>query len=460
MRLSLFLTHFILLLIFTWIAFILTALGWHIIMSLFLTSTICGVILLYVLIRFTKTTDKSSYRVNPSKLRFVLIYIILILCILFNVGDNGDSPGSYNFMQLLFNMNSEVPLFGLSFPLFIIYYILLVGYFNETWNTKYTLAISTNNSKHPVIQFMLLSILLLFATVGCYFALGYALNDKNAIISDYPNYYYLGVRDKEVYYKDGSTYTIVPNADSNTLKVYDESSRIILDASRVYYAGQELVGIPPSEFKVVGQLVVGKNKIYDVYDSVAPVQVENYDYDSFSYFAKSSSKSIIMRENYYFDKNGAYFLIGEKDLFNPDNENLAFHSLVRMPGVDTKTFKYDFGRFSSDINSVYCGPNKLTPFDMKKFKNYNDDYIIIDVIDRSAVLQEKHYLQPVFDKLNSIPDPIYMDVIGNVIGDGTNFYVDYKDCQKLSSTAIIVPKNEFATKFELLYTEPGIYRLK
>ena len=153
------------------------------------------------------------------------------------------------------------------------------------------------------IKRYLLKILLLFVLVG---------SIVNADIRVVPFYEIHGI---SVYYRTENGLEKLQNADVKTFEIFKESISFGRDKNNVYYLGDKLNKIDPKTFEVV----------------------EGYGITIFK------------------DKNGVYFLNGEK--------------FVKINGADIDSFEVTMrGKYGKDRSNVYFEGKKMEGENPKKFE--------------------------------------------------------------------------------------------
>ena len=187
--------------------------------------------------------------------------------------------------------------------------------------------------------------------------------------------------DKNIYYFDEESFKKVDKADINSFEridftaffkdknnVYYEGEKIdgidvnsievingmcIKDKNSVFYEGKKLRNISPNNFNIFDggisydKILVDKNGAYKLLenenqkDKIIPLDSKNIDLKTLERI-----DSPIDSSNYFKDKNGVYFLNGEK--------------FVKINGADIDTFEVTMrGKYGKDRNNVYFEGKKM-----------------------------------------------------------------------------------------------------
>ena len=196
--------------------------------------------------------------------------------------------------------------------------------------------------------------------------------------------------DKNIYYFDEESFKKVDKADINSFEridftgffkdknnVYYEGEKVegidmnsievvngmcIKDKNSVFYEGKKLRNISPTNFNIFDggmsydKILVDKNGAYKLMenenqkDKIIPLDSKNIDLKTLERIDSSMDSS-----NYFKDKNGVYFLNGEK--------------FVKINGADIDTFEVTMsGKYGKDRNNVYFEGKKMEGKNPKKFE--------------------------------------------------------------------------------------------
>lgn len=196
--------------------------------------------------------------------------------------------------------------------------------------------------------------------------------------------------DKNIYYFDEDSFKKVDKADINSFEridftaffkdknnVYYEGEKIegidmnsievingmcIKDKNSVFYEGKKLRNISPDNFNIFDggisydKILVDKNGAYKLLenenqkDKIIPLDSKNIDLKTLERIDSPMDSS-----NYFKDKNGVYFLNGEK--------------FVKINGADIDTFEVTMrGKYGKDRNNVYFEGKKMEGENPKKFE--------------------------------------------------------------------------------------------
>ena len=196
--------------------------------------------------------------------------------------------------------------------------------------------------------------------------------------------------DKNIYYFDEESFKKVDKADINSFEridftgffkdknnVYYEGEKVegidmnsievingmcIKDKNSVFYEGKKLRNISPNNFNIFDggisydKILVDKNGAYKLLenenqkDKIIPLDSKNIDLKTLERIDSPMDSS-----NYFKDKNGVYFLNGEK--------------FVKINGADIDTFEVTMsGKYGKDRNNVYFEGKKMEGEDPKKFE--------------------------------------------------------------------------------------------
>ena len=196
--------------------------------------------------------------------------------------------------------------------------------------------------------------------------------------------------DKNIYYFDEESFKKVDKADINSFEridftaffkdknnVYYEGEKVegidmnsievvngmcIKDKNSVFYEGKKLRNISPTNFNIFDggmsydKILVDKNGAYKLMenenqkDKIIPLDSKNIDLKTLERIDSPMDSS-----NYFKDKNGVYFLNGEK--------------FVKINGADIDTFEVTMsGKYGKDRNNVYFEGKKMEGKNPKKFE--------------------------------------------------------------------------------------------
>ena len=196
--------------------------------------------------------------------------------------------------------------------------------------------------------------------------------------------------DKNIYYFDEESFKKVDKADINSFEridftgffkdknnVYYEGEKVegidmnsievvngmcIKDKNSVFYEGKKLRNISPNNFNIFDGgisydiILVDKNGAYKLMenenqkDKIIPLDSKNIDLKTLERIDSPMDSS-----NYFKDKNGVYFLNGEK--------------FVKINGADIDTFEVTMsGKYGKDRNNVYFEGKKMEGENPKKFE--------------------------------------------------------------------------------------------
>ena len=196
--------------------------------------------------------------------------------------------------------------------------------------------------------------------------------------------------DKNIYYFDEESFKKVDKADINSFEridstgffkdknnVYYEGEKVegidmnsievingmcIKDKNSVFYEGKKLRNISPTNFNIFDggmsydKILVDKNGAYKLLenenqkDKIIPLDSKNIDLKTLERLDSPMDSS-----NYFKDKNGVYFLNGEK--------------FVKINGADIDTFEVTMsGKYGKDKNNVYFEGKKMEGENLKKFE--------------------------------------------------------------------------------------------
>ena len=198
--------------------------------------------------------------------------------------------------------------------------------------------------------------------------------------------------DKNIYYFDEDSFKKVDKADINSFEridstgffkdknnVYYEGEKVegidmnsievvngmcIKDKNSVFYEGKKLRNISPTNFNIFDggisydKILVDKNGAYKLMENenqkdkikIIPLDSKNIDLKILERIESPMDSS-----NYFKDKNGVYFLNGEK--------------FVKINGADIDSFEVTMsGKYGKDRNNVYFEGKKMEGENPKKFE--------------------------------------------------------------------------------------------
>ena len=164
-------------------------------------------------------------------------------------------------------------------------------------------------------------------------------------------------KDKNNVYYDGEK---IEGIDMNSIEVIN--GMCIKDKNSVFYEGKKLRNISPNNFNIFDggisydKILVDKNGAYKLLenenqkDKIIPLDSKNIDLKTLERIDSPMDSS-----NYFKDKNGVYFLNGEK--------------FVKINGADIDTFEVTMsGKYGKDRNNVYFEGKKMEGENPKKFE--------------------------------------------------------------------------------------------
>ena len=198
--------------------------------------------------------------------------------------------------------------------------------------------------------------------------------------------------DKNIYYFDENDFKKLDNADVNSFERI-EYTGFFKDKNNVYYDGEKVEGIDMNSIEVInGMCIKDKNSVFYQGKKLEKISSNNFNYfdGGISYdiilvdkngsyklmenenqkdkikIIPLNSKNIDLKtleriespmdsSNYFKDKNGVYFLNGEK--------------FVKINGADIDTFEVTMsGKYGKDRNNVYFEGKKMEGENPKKFE--------------------------------------------------------------------------------------------
>ena len=196
--------------------------------------------------------------------------------------------------------------------------------------------------------------------------------------------------DKNIYYFDEDSFKKVDKADINSFERID-STGFFKDKNNVYYEGEKVEGIDMNSIEVInGMCIKDKNSVFYQGKKLEKISSNNFNYfdggmsydiilvdknGSYKLMENENQKDKIIpldsknidlktleridspmdSSNYFKDKNGVYFLNGEK--------------FVKINGADIDTFEVTMsGKYGKDKNNVYFEGKKMEGENPKKFE--------------------------------------------------------------------------------------------
>lgn len=196
--------------------------------------------------------------------------------------------------------------------------------------------------------------------------------------------------DKNIYYFDEESFKKVDKADINSFERIDFTG-FFKDKNNVYYEGEKVEGIDMNSIEVInGMCIKDKNSVFYEGKKLRNISPDNFNifdggmsYDKILVDKNGAyklmenenqkdkiilldSKNIDLKtleridspmdsSNYFKDKNGVYFLNGEK--------------FVKINGADIDTFEVTMsGKYGKDKNNVYFEGKKMEGENPKKFE--------------------------------------------------------------------------------------------
>ena len=198
--------------------------------------------------------------------------------------------------------------------------------------------------------------------------------------------------DKNIYYFDEESFKKVDKADINSFEqidftgffkdknnVYYEGEKVegidmnsievvngmcIKDKNSVFYEGKKLRNISPTNFNIFDggmsydKILVDKNGAYKLMENENQkdkIKIISLDNKNIDLKTLERIESPMDSSNYFKDKNGVYFLNGEK--------------FVKINGADIDTFEVTMsGKYGKDKNNVYFEGKKMEGENLKKFE--------------------------------------------------------------------------------------------
>ena len=196
--------------------------------------------------------------------------------------------------------------------------------------------------------------------------------------------------DKNIYYFDESDFKKLDRADINSFERI-EYTGFFKDKNNVYYDGEKVEGIDMNSIEVInGMCIKDKNSVFYQGKKLEKISSNNFNYfdggmsydiilvdknGSYKLMENENQKDKIIpldsknidlktleridspmdSSNYFKDKNGVYFLNGEK--------------FVKINGADIDTFEVTMsGKYGKDRNNVYFEGKKMEGENPKKFE--------------------------------------------------------------------------------------------
>ena len=196
--------------------------------------------------------------------------------------------------------------------------------------------------------------------------------------------------DKNIYYFDENDFKKLDNADVNSFERI-EYTGFFKDKNNVYYDGEKVEGIDMNSIEVInGMCIKDKNSVFYQGKKLEKISSNNFNYfdggmsydiilvdknGSYKLMENENQKDKIIpldsknidlktleridspmdSSNYFKDKNGVYFLNGEK--------------FVKINGADIDSFEVTMsGKYGKDRNNVYFEGRKMEGENPKKFE--------------------------------------------------------------------------------------------
>ena len=166
-------------------------------------------------------------------------------------------------------------------------------------------------------------------------------------------------KDKNNVYYDGE---IVEGIDMNSIEVIN--GMCIKDKNSVFYEGKKLRNISPDNFNIFdgglsyNKILVDKNGIYkfiETEDNKKTIEVTRLNSKGIDLETLERITSPMDSSNYFKDKNGVYFVDGNK--------------FVKVNGADKDSFEVtESGKYGKDKNNVYFEGKKLEGKKPKEFE--------------------------------------------------------------------------------------------
>ena len=157
-------------------------------------------------------------------------------------------------------------------------------------------------------------------------------------------------KDKNNVYYDGEK---VEGIDMNSIEVIN--GMCIKDKNSVFYEGKKLRNISPDNFNIFDsglsydKILIDKNGIYkfiETEDNKKAIEVTRLDSKGIDLETLERITSPIDSSNYFKDKNGVYFMDGNK--------------FVKINGADKDSFRVTMtGKYGKDKNNVYFEEKKM-----------------------------------------------------------------------------------------------------
>lgn len=157
-------------------------------------------------------------------------------------------------------------------------------------------------------------------------------------------------KDKNNVYYDGEK---VEGIDMNSIEVIN--GMCIKDKNSVFYEGKKLRNISPDNFNIFDsglsydKILIDKNGIYkfiETEDNKKAIEVTRLDSKGIDLETLERITSPMDSSNYFKDKNGVYFMDGNK--------------FVKINGVDKDSFEVTMrGKYGKDKNNVYFEGKKM-----------------------------------------------------------------------------------------------------
>ena len=166
-------------------------------------------------------------------------------------------------------------------------------------------------------------------------------------------------KDKNNVYYDGEK---VEGIDMNSIEVIN--GMCIKDKNSVFYEGKKLRNISPDNFNIFDdglsydKILIDKNGIYkfiETEDNKKTIELTRLNSKSIDLETLERITSPIDSSNYFKDKNGIYYMDGNK--------------FVKVNGADKDSFEVTMrGKYGKDKNNVYFEGKKMEGKNPKEFE--------------------------------------------------------------------------------------------
>ena len=182
----------------------------------------------------------------------------------------------------------------------------------------------------------------------------------NADVNSFERIEYTGFfKDKNNVYYDGEK---VEGIDMNSIEVIN--GMCIKDKNSVFYEGKKLRNISPDNFNIFDdglsydKILIDKNGIYkfiETEDNKKTIELTRLNSKSIDLETLERITSPIDSSNYFKDKNGIYYMDGNK--------------FVKVNGADKDSFEVTMrGKYGKDKNNVYFEGKKMEGKNPKEFE--------------------------------------------------------------------------------------------